>query len=68
MMRILGMLLICGMLFMSGSITAQATAPATSFWFGFMSNGSVAPEDVLTVTISSSLATSGVIEIPGQEW
>jgi len=67
-MRLLGILLLCAWIFTPYRVSAQSSDPGTSFWFGFMSNESLAPEDVLVVTISASLATSGVIEIPGQGW
>lgn len=47
---------------------AQVSTEGSSFWFGFMANSTDGPEDELEVTITSSQAASGVIEVPGQNW
>ena len=68
-MRFLGIFFVCVFLFLSPcSAEAQTPASGTSFWLGFMSNADDVPNVDLVVTISSEVATSGVIEIPGQSW
>lgn len=49
-------------------MSAQLPTTGTEFWFGFMENSNDGPDDALLVTITSTQAASGTIEIPGQSW
>ena len=68
-MRIPGIVWLCLMaMVVTTTANAQLPASGTSFWFGFFTNATDGPDDMLVVTISSQNATSGIIEIPGQSW
>ncbi len=68
-MRFLGIFFVFAFLcLLPQGAKAQLPASGTSFWLGFMANATDGPDDQLLVTISAQVATSGIIEIPGQSW
>ena len=50
-------------------VAQQATqTKGTEFWAGFMENYVIEPGDQLYIYISSSVNTTGLVEVPGQGW